>query len=921
MVNMLIQATAPNGVNTVPITPSNIEFAGELQEASRVDMLIEYYYDQYSPEDDPTNPVQLNSEIEIIRGTQTIATVYVYDKQDVQVNGEQLIKLICLDKVAKLKNTLASISGEPLFTQDTPAVSITPAVGELKQAPELGDIKFRFYPNPSNVDPWLPITVSRGTATAGSGALKLFDTSATFITDGVSATDTIRNITDGSETTVSVVDSETELTLNALTGGFDNTWVTGDSYNTPANGTNTTSLDTNIGIGNYVIDSAISATKTFGLLDAVEPEFTAIVGMKFTVTGSAGNNGEYTVVSASGSTSIVVSETIPTNETAGNGTGNIVQDIIVATALSEGILPTGIIRIGSEWIVYDGYDFSANSTKFRFKNSTRGALGTAAAAHLSGDQISQRVSQIIHPIEPIFLEAFNTITSDWEPVDKDVFAVQPEEGSFDFTYDILNFNTSTENFNALRATYAVFDEDNANAVNLDDIMTSVLTETVLNGGPGLTAGQISVSGVSDVRITRVQVRESTNTLIFIRNLLDELGLNKGTDTDALGFFYDHQNDKVVIKEIIQKSTADADHNYSGITLIDRAISLDQVHSGVVIEYTSGFNRNLAAKERFWHPANGDTLAGGTVQGIKFQEEEQPIVAGYETNRDITGNNNFTRFLTDSFETTGWGLEFAPGTGTADALYGWFDDDLNEFDIEKIKLIMDFRRISTEANPINFSLLGIKNVSGSLPSNWNTDPATLVPAADKINIAAGLSVRYPDGSMDAFNKVELESDQIGTKIEGFVLRWDAPAVLGDEKTRVCLVKEIIITGNITKTQIVQTTDDDTLGSEFLYAPLSHAKLVDANFGMPRVQIPINIGQATFNSAVSLGRLALLQELAYKSTRFYEIQSDLADGKIPIRGDTATFQDGFTGVILGVQYQSVRGEETLRLRVLDFNDTLI
>jgi hypothetical protein len=135
-----------------------------------------------------------------------------------------------------------------------------------------------------------------------------------------------------------------------------------------------------------------------------------------------------------------------------------------------------------------------------------------------------------------------------------------------------------------------------------------------------------------------------------------------------------------------------------------------------------------------------------------------------------------------------------------------------------------------------------------------------------------------------------------------------------------LKQVTVRGHQIKTVLVQLTDDETLSSQFLYAPLSVAKIVNATDEMPRVDI-LDIGQATYNSAVSLGRLALLQGLAYKESRFYVIESNLRDGSIPTLGETATLEDGFTGTILGYKFRMDGGAETLEIRILDFTNTLV
>lgn len=76
----------------------------------------------------------------------------------------------------------------------------------------------------------LPTTISNyaGMATGGS-ATTLDDTSVDFTTYGLVAGQTVNNVTDGSTASISSV-AATELTITTLTGGTNNTFSSGDSY-------------------------------------------------------------------------------------------------------------------------------------------------------------------------------------------------------------------------------------------------------------------------------------------------------------------------------------------------------------------------------------------------------------------------------------------------------------------------------------------------------------------------------------------------------------------------------------------------------------------------------------------------------------------------------------------------------------------
>ena len=827
--------TSPNGLHTITAHPTSVEISGEMQEPSGMIAVFEYGWDYYEDEDNNTNSIQLNSYVELKRDSVFIYRGYIYSRRLVEggVAGEQIFEITCFDPIGKLKTCLASIDGDPLFTQQTQHVSITQTT--LRQAPAIGDTLYPFFPDPGDSDPWLP-----------------------------------------------------------------------SSY------CNQTELDANI-------DNAVTT--------------------------------------------------------------------IVATSSNEGMLPLGLIRIGTEWIQYDGYDYTSASSKYRFKNCVRGVLNTAAAAHIATDIIYQRVSQKIHPVEPILIEGWNVDDAIWEAIAADNYAVQPEEGRFDFTYDILDFPSGDTKYNNLRATYAVFDEDiyitgthtgaqsttvliaagstfetdsvtpgdgieldvgeetatvvsvdsetqitstvlsgggtydaaetftitKASIITLADILTSVLTESVDNGGPGFTAGEISVSTCIDILLTRIRLEETENCLDFIKNLLDELGLAKNEDEDIIGMYYDHANGKVVIQPIQQKATPDL--YYNNMVMIDRDITLEDVYSACLIEYTSGQNVNLVSTERMWHPSRNNETVGDNaivVQHTMYQDEEEPRIDGW--NKDFTNGkyNLRTERLTDGMETTGWGLAFNGNPGdNADCLYGWFNDALDSFLIDEVEILLDCRRQSCAVSPYHFQVLGID-------ANFDKNNPENIPEANKIGLSGGLDLRFAEGGTDGFNKVNVAAKDIGIDAQGIVLRWNGmSADLGG--IRYCLVKEITVRGHLTHTVLVQLTDDDAKGAEYLYAPSSYAKMISSNLGQPKVQV-LKIGQATYNSAISLGRLAVLQGLFYKMSRLYEMQSFHPGSCVPTLGQTAHFQDGTTAIILGFNF-SIRRDEVLSVRSLDFTSVLI
>lgn len=85
--------------------------------------------------------------------------------------------------------------------------------------------------NPAGIQHTTVTILESGTITTPDGTgTTLIDSTATFVTNGVAANDSVTNITDGSHALVVSVDSETQLTTTALTGGTGNDYGSSDSY-------------------------------------------------------------------------------------------------------------------------------------------------------------------------------------------------------------------------------------------------------------------------------------------------------------------------------------------------------------------------------------------------------------------------------------------------------------------------------------------------------------------------------------------------------------------------------------------------------------------------------------------------------------------------------------------------------------------
>ena len=89
--------TSPNGEHSVTVSPTFVELVGDMQEASAMRATFEYGWGWYKDDTDPTNPIQLNSMVELTRGSQSFKW-FIADKPMVQggINGEQVFEIYCV---------------------------------------------------------------------------------------------------------------------------------------------------------------------------------------------------------------------------------------------------------------------------------------------------------------------------------------------------------------------------------------------------------------------------------------------------------------------------------------------------------------------------------------------------------------------------------------------------------------------------------------------------------------------------------------------------------------------------------------------------------------------------------------------------------------------------------------------------------
>jgi len=601
--------------------------------------------------------------------------------------------------------------------------------------------------------------------------------------------------------------------------------------------------------------------------------------------------------------------------TLGANIDDAVTTIKAATVAAGfgGLVPSGFIKIDDEWIWYDGYN--DDGTDWYFYNCIRGVLQTAAAAHNAAATITQRTSMKIHPGVAIHLERWDSVAGKLEDVSAGDYTVQLEEGFFGF-----GFQPIAAPYTALYATYGVFNEDDPDVVILSDVIEALLKTAVSEGGPGLEDADIDID-IDEIRLTRVRADQPMSVFDAIEALLAETGLKSGADTDAIGFYYDHSTKKVCVKNIIQKDSGSEDHQYFEATQIDSDFSLEDVSSAIVALYSDVRPVQLACSGNTWFFTNGDLNvhgSGADVACLMYMDKDGWGRDGWNEDAVMINHKYKAYKLFDGLRTTGVGVQFdADPAGTKVPLfYFWFGDETTPVSkaVDRIEIVLDPRRVSSDGNPFDVEVVGYKTVS---------DPTTTPPTVSGETALGGAAqVTLTPGFADDKPEIIIEISEIGEVLQGIGIKYGGVSWDGGGAKPAVLLKQVRVYGRENSAEFIQITDDTakSSGSDaplYMYAPESYAKIVDAAFGQHHEKT-VDFGAASRNAAISLARLTLLQSLVLWNTREYVIPHI---EYVPQIGETVLMPDGYSGVVLGKQIELYGGTARLQLRVLDFGAVLV
>jgi hypothetical protein len=901
-----IIATNPQGtaVDRVFISES-ISFNADLDNAATFEFTMISNWDIINDQTSSNNALQLNSYIECWLNTLCLFRGYIFSEELIQSEGKEAIVFSCLDKYDKYRQTIPAVASGVTgtspgditygrsFTYQTPALQLTSE--PLTNIYEFPTTNINFLAYPTSDSAWLP---SSGFVVDdidyGNGFIKIVGDVTAYFPAG----STIRLYDLGSPDWE--LYSEDGDYYTVISSVYDDI-----TYSPPV---------TKIYINHNIYDN-------YGLAYSfASSQFRT----NFTILGE-----DKTIIPAgNGLTTYWRTH----GEAEPQGSIKLSQNYHALT-------PTGIVRLvnqaGDHYdVTYDGYNKHSDGYWY-IENVYCAEIATTPLNFQIGNEVQQRIPKRIHPSGAIVLEGQTIEGGNWCTLGLSQYQVNIVEGRFEsalaaeymfVSQDMYQGSTHVrQGYNAFRANYSIYNEISIDVITFNDMIQLIFEANQDEGGMGLSPSQYQID-IPFIGLTSFSVDEPKLSMDIISDKISSLGF----DTDKINIistFYDSQNDILCAKSIYQKDNPD--HTYSKAYDITSDFSLEEIYSGIVIKYREPIQTNLAQLKYTFALKDGDTTGS---QNIVIGTREAQLIEmdkakGWADANDTGGTGYrflhqvWAELLFDGLDNTGWGVKWEqgsennPGTDVI-PIYMWWDDNLNYKTVDKIRIVLDCRARSNVTYPIEIDVLGLTDFIApdwvaetfDYPAYIQTHPEALM------NISGALHYEVrPDNDTNDLGTVILEASGLGAQCQGICVRWNGcPQSTG----WVCRIKEIQVFENPTRDIFVKLTNTDLdQGSQYLRADLSYAKLLYDDLPY-KIEIQ-DVGVATRNAALSLGRLSLLQSLSITDQRIYSIPSI----DIPILGETVLMPDGFIGVVLTVDFSTDMGDPQLQLRVLSLNSQLI
>lgn len=667
---------------------------------------------------------------------------------------------------------------------------------------------------------------------------------------------------------------------------------------------------------------------------------------------------------------------------------------IPAGASYKGFRPAGFIFIGSEAIQYDGYTYDQANTRWTFNNCKRGMLGSTAAAHTAGDDIHALVPKRIHAGEPILIEGYDGATYEALPQDGELsrytkfgvqtrsyeWSVNPEEGAFVFHQEPLQIGVRDAGgtaYTSLWATYGVYDEDDANStqLTLQEVVEGLLQQPVSVLGPGFedtNAGDglelCTVQATADIPISTLIVERPTYCWEVLRQLLSDLGLNRGSDKDVIVIrdVADTGSGTGALQVRALAQAATPDYYFHGAEMRSETFELATVKSAFLVRSTGNQDMNLLGTPRYRHtlaeisaPASTKPYvfhkARNTSSGVSAAWADKGTNYGGTTRSHalnngwpsavklaqlMTSTDSYPNLIFDNNPDTGFGLYWTSQancqstTNKQNELYFWFpgssDTAPDLYQLDSFILALDCwgKSDSTTTRQLDISIYAMTAFTDGAPP---TRTLKGLGTNSRFIMSPGT---FGTNNTDGVQTIELDGDgQLCYGICIVINRGQIPldaSIAADGTVYGISILDIAAFGtpyayNAVKLKASYNAADK---GDSLTAVTTAAKLLDQSLGNHTVGL-MDVGPCSRAVALNLGVLQLLTNLAVSQERTYTIRSigmDALDtsGKphFPLIGETwQCVDDGFAGVVTGINYVvDNRGQRSLTLRLVNYNTSL-
>jgi len=580
--------------------------------------------------------------------------------------------------------------------------------------------------------------------------------------------------------------------------------------------------------------------------------------------------------------------------------------------------PQGWLVLDSEWFYYEGYDPTGQSSAYRVAVKARAELGTTAAEHTLVPATTgyNKVGKTMGPEPPtVYKDAAGGTTfvamrynSEYKPHHTyGCFVISEDVGSSSFA-----------------STHYVYDSDKtldggSTVISLEDVVELIVTAPEEFGGAGFVAGDLDfdVTGINITRYDYSPKEKGQYAWQVIASLIQGLNLQ-----DEVEFWYDHTQGKFRLAIIGNAVTPD--FQFTNCSRVEREMSIDDVYSGVLVEYTNDEDPNLANADNAWHVgaaaagAKPDTWYQVPDGGASWEDGSNAVtsVDGAASNFGMTetvdgklDSKLKAEILHDPADEFVFG-EYWFGNGTTPP----------KIQLDEIRVFINSYRSTADRTRHNTDNTYVFRIDGA--TDYDTSSHT---ATDWQQLGAQIQgVGARDGT-----SVELQlTEFIRKEVNAIRLVWEYMAGPVDDGHKYWgCVHNLIITGDIVKYSLVQTTDSAALQTNpaYVYDVDAHVKLrgginADSSAGSPRID-NVSIGAASEAAALTIGAAYLKTSLLLYSMRNYTYLGALTSK--PEIGDTvATDETGsgsadYTGVIRELDVDVAADQTTTDYGILDYD----